>query len=84
VGRRHRQPAEPEESLHDVSTFTTRTIVPTGTWVVDQARSKTGFAVNQLGIASVCGEFTEFQGTLQVAGELSSPVQIELEMETNI
>ena len=54
-----------------MSTFTTRTIVPTGTWVVDQARSKAGFAVNRRG-ATVCGEFTEFQGTLQIAGELSS------------
>ena len=55
-----------------MSTLTTRTIVPTGTWVVDQAHSKAGFAVNHMGIATVCGEFTEFQGTLPIAGELSS------------
>jgi polyisoprenoid-binding protein YceI len=54
-----------------MSTLTHRTVVPTGTWVVDQARSKAGFAVNRMGIATVCGEFTEFQGTLQIAGELS-------------
>ena len=66
------QPAEPKESLYAMSTLTTRTIVPTGTWVVDQAHSKAGFAVNHTGIATVRGEFTEFQGTLQIAGELSS------------
>ena len=55
-----------------MSTLTTRTIVPTGTWVIDQAHSKAGFAVNHTGIATVRGELTEFQGTLQIAGELSS------------
>ena len=65
-------PAEPKESLYAVSTLTTRTIVPTGIWKVDQAPSKAGFAVNHTGIATVPGEFTEFQGTLQIAGELSS------------
>lgn len=52
--------------------MSTLTIVPTGIWVVDQAHSKAGFAVNHTGIATVRGEFTEFQGTLQIAGELSS------------
>jgi polyisoprenoid-binding protein YceI len=55
-----------------MSTLTTPTIVPTGTWAVDQGHSKAGFAVNHTGIATVRGEFTKFQGTLQIAGELSS------------
>lgn len=55
-----------------MSTLTTRTIVPTGMWVVDQAHSKAGFAVNHTGIATVPGEFTEFRGTRQIVGELSS------------
>lgn len=55
-----------------MSTLTKRTIVPAGTWAVDQARSKAGFAVSHRGIATICGEFTECQGTLQIAGELSS------------
>ena len=55
-----------------MSTLTTRSIVPSGIWVVDQAHSEAGFAVNHTGIATVRGEFTEFQGTLQIAGELSS------------
>lgn len=55
-----------------MSTLTTSTVVPTGTWVIDEAHSKAGFAVNHTGIATVRGEFTEFQGTLQIPGELSS------------
>lgn len=55
-----------------MSTLNTHTIVPTGTWVVDQAHGKAGFAVNHMGIATGCGEFTEFQGTPQIAVELSS------------
>ncbi len=51
---------------------TTATIVPTGTWNVDPAHSKVGFAVKHMGIATVRGEFTEFQGTLEIGGDLSS------------
>ncbi len=65
-------PAEAKESLYAMSTLTTRTIVPTGIWVVDRAHSRAGFAVNHMGIVTVRGEFTEFQGTLRIAGELSS------------
>src|SRR5579871_2986526 len=42
------------------------TIVPAGTWTVDPAHSKVGFAVRHMGIASVRGEFTQFEGTLEV------------------
>ena len=55
-----------------MSTLATPTIVPAGTWVVDQAHSKVGFAVKHMGITTVRGEFTEFQGTLEIAGDLSS------------
>ena len=48
------------------------TVVPTGTWNVDPAHSKVGFAVKHMGIANVRGEFTEFEGTLEVADDLSS------------
>jgi polyisoprenoid-binding protein YceI len=58
--------------MYAMSTLTTHAIVPTGTWVVDQAHSKAGSAVNHVGVATVCGEFTEFQGPLQIAGELPS------------
>jgi polyisoprenoid-binding protein YceI len=58
--------------MYAMSTLTTHAIVPTGTWVVDQAHSKAGSAVNHVGVATVRGEFTEFHGPLQIAGELSS------------
>jgi polyisoprenoid-binding protein YceI len=51
---------------------TTATLIPTGTWVVDPAHSKVGFAVKHMGIATVRGEFTEFQGTLEIGEDLSS------------
>ena len=51
---------------------TTATSVPTGTWTVDPAHSKVGFAVKHMGIANVRGEFTEFEGTLEIAEDLSS------------
>jgi polyisoprenoid-binding protein YceI len=51
---------------------TNATAIPTGTWVVDPAHSKVGFAVKHMGIATVRGEFKEFAGTLEIADDLSS------------
>jgi polyisoprenoid-binding protein YceI len=51
---------------------TTATLIPTGTWAVDPAHSKVGFAVKHMGIATVRGEFTEFEGTLEIGEDLSS------------
>ncbi len=51
---------------------TASTLVPTGTWTVDPAHSKVGFAVKHMGIATVRGEFTDFAGTLEIAEDLSS------------
>ncbi|HUA70896.1 MAG TPA: YceI family protein, partial [Solirubrobacteraceae bacterium] len=51
---------------------TTATALPTGTWTVDPAHSKVGFAVKHMGIATVRGEFTEFEGTLEISDDLSS------------
>jgi polyisoprenoid-binding protein YceI len=48
------------------------TAVPTGTWTIDPAHSKVGFAVKHMGIATVRGEFKEFEGTLEIAGDLAS------------
>ncbi len=50
----------------------TPTLIPTGTWTADPAHSKVGFAVKHMGIATVRGEFTEFEGTLEVGDDLSS------------
>jgi len=46
---------------------TATTAVPTGTWNVDPSHSKVGFAVKHLGIATVRGEFSKFEGKLEVA-----------------
>jgi polyisoprenoid-binding protein YceI len=54
------------------TTTTTATLIPTGTWTADQAHSKVGFAVKHMGIATVRGEFTEFEGTLEVGDDLST------------
>jgi polyisoprenoid-binding protein YceI len=52
--------------------MSTATIAPTGTWTVDGKHSKIGFAVKHLGIATVRGAFTEFEGTLEIGDDLSS------------
>ncbi len=40
--------------------------VPTGTWAADPSHSKVGFSVKHMGIATVRGEFGEFEGTLTI------------------
>jgi polyisoprenoid-binding protein YceI len=47
-------------------------IVPPGTWVVDPTHSSVGFAVKHMGIATVRGRFTEFEGRLEVGTDLAS------------
>ncbi len=48
------------------------TLVPTGTWSVDPTHSTVGFAVKHMGIATVRGEFREFEGTLEIGDSDSS------------
>jgi polyisoprenoid-binding protein YceI len=55
-----------------MSSISPATAVPTGTWTIDPAHSKVGFAVKHMGIATVRGEFTTFEGTLEVGEEESS------------
>ena len=52
--------------------MSTATIVPTGTWTVDASHSKIGFAVKHLGIATVRGDFKEFEGTFEIGEDLAS------------
>lgn len=52
--------------------MSTATIAPTGTWTVDASHSKVGFAVKHLGIATVRGEFKEFEGTFEIGEDLST------------
>jgi len=54
------------------TTSETTTLIPTGTWNVDAGHSKVGFAVKHMGIATVRGEFTEFEGTTEVGEDLST------------
>ncbi len=58
-----------------MATTVTPTVLPAGTWSVDPAHSKVGFAVKHMGIATVRGEFTEFAGMLEI-GEDSSGARI--------
>jgi polyisoprenoid-binding protein YceI len=51
------------------SATATATALPTGTWQVDTVHSSVEFQVKHLGIASVKGQFTEFEGTLEVGAE---------------
>jgi polyisoprenoid-binding protein YceI len=54
------------------STIRTRSAVPTGIWRVDPVHSSVQFAVKHMGIATVRGKFTRFEGTLDVGEDLSS------------
>ena len=50
----------------------TTSLIPTGTWTVDAAHSSVQFAIKHMGIATVRGKFTEFEGTLEVGEDLPS------------
>jgi len=54
-----------------MSTTATPSVIPTGTWVIDPAHSQVGFAVKHMGIATVRGEFTEFEGALEIGDDLT-------------
>jgi polyisoprenoid-binding protein YceI len=48
------------------------TLVPAGTWTVDPSHSTVGFSVKHLGIATVRGEFDQFEGTLEIGEDDTS------------
>jgi polyisoprenoid-binding protein YceI len=50
----------------------TPTALPTGTWNVDPVHSSVEFHVKHLGIATVKGQFKEFEGTLDVGPDGSN------------
>jgi polyisoprenoid-binding protein YceI len=50
----------------------TRATIAAGTWQVDPVHSKVGFAVKHLGVATVRGEFQEFDGKLELGEDLES------------
>lgn len=45
--------------------------IPTGTWKVDKAHTRVGFAVKSLGISTVRGEFREFDGALEIGEDVA-------------
>ncbi len=45
------------------------TSLPTGTWTVDPTHSSVEFQVKHLGIATVKGQFNQFQGSLEITDE---------------
>jgi polyisoprenoid-binding protein YceI len=56
-------------SPESATASTAATSLPTGTWQVDKVHSSVEFQVKHLGIATVKGQFTEFEGTLEVSPE---------------
>jgi len=48
----------------------TKPLIPTGTWQVDPAHTRVGFAVKHMGVTTVHGEFREFEGTLEIGEDL--------------
>jgi polyisoprenoid-binding protein YceI len=56
-------------TAESVVTQPTQVGIPTGTWKVDPVHSTVEFQVKHLGIATVKGQFTEYEGTLEVTPE---------------
>jgi polyisoprenoid-binding protein YceI len=59
-------------STESAAPATATTVLPAGTWKVDPVHSSVEFQVKHLGIATVKGQFTEFEGTLEVGPEGAS------------
>src|ERR1039457_6606168 len=59
----------PQTNQEPPMTSATVTALPTGTWNVDKVHSSVEFQVKHLGIATVKGQFTDFEGTLEVSPE---------------
>jgi polyisoprenoid-binding protein YceI len=55
-----------------MSTVSSSTAIPAGTWMVDPARARLGFAVNHIGLATVRGALAGFDGTIEIGEDLST------------
>ncbi len=60
------------ESTATAPAATATTPLPAGTWKVDPVHSSVEFQVKHLGIATVKGQFTEFEGTLEIGPDGAS------------
>lgn len=60
-----------------MSTATTAvtSTIPAGLWAIDPGHSTVGFSVKHMGIATVRGEFREFEGALNVADDGAASVR---------
>jgi polyisoprenoid-binding protein YceI len=55
-----------------MSTLSSSTTLPAGTWTVDPTHSNVGFAVKHMGLSTVRGVFTEFDGRIEIGEDLST------------
>jgi polyisoprenoid-binding protein YceI len=51
------------------ATATIATLVPAGTWKTDAVHSTVGFSVKHMGVSTVRGQFTDYDGTLEIAAD---------------
>jgi polyisoprenoid-binding protein YceI len=62
-----------------VTTATSARLVETGTWALDKAHTKVGFTAKHLMITKVRGHFDDFEGTVEIADDLSmSAIEVTL------
>lgn len=54
------------------TTTSTRPEIDTGKWVLDKAHTKVGFVARHLMVTKVRGHFDEFEGTVEVADDLTN------------
>lgn len=55
-----------------MTTASSSTTIPAGSWAVDPAHSNVGFAVKHMGLATVRGVFTEYDGLIEIGEDLST------------
>jgi polyisoprenoid-binding protein YceI len=55
-----------------MSTASSSTAISAGTWMVDPAPARFGFAVNHIGLATVRGALAEFDATIEIGEDLST------------
>jgi polyisoprenoid-binding protein YceI len=59
-----------ETRMNMTTSTLSRIGIPSGSWKVDKAHTRVGFAVKSLGISTVRGEFREFDGALEIGEDL--------------
>jgi polyisoprenoid-binding protein YceI len=59
-----------EKETNMTTSTLSRIGIPTGTWKVDKAHTRIGFAIKQMGVITTLGEFREFDGALEIGDDL--------------